>query len=104
MTSANHFESITIPPDVQEFESIKYCYHPLLFVKLRNGNIAVASGLGARTLKEIIDPSTEEGCRRLTALMMQAATSRTKSAAEERLEVSSLMALIDLSDLNLEDL
>ena len=98
MTAANHFDE-PMDPDLMEFLSIKYCYHPLLFVKLRSGKIAVASGLGNRTLREMIDPSTDEGARRLVTLMLDASETRSRSPAEERV---SLERQLDLSDFTID--
>lgn len=102
MTAANHLPlEGYMDPDRQELESTKYLYHPLLFVKLRSGNIGVCSGLGGRTVKEIIDPNLPEARERFFEIILSAATSRSMSAAEQRTLPSTQL---DLNDLNLDGL
>ena len=90
-----------LPADEQEFLSIRYLYKPLLFVRLKNGRLAVGSGLGSRNLITILNPEGE--VEAIADLVRRWATERSQSAAEQRL-APSVLDTIDLSDLNLEDL
>lgn len=100
MAAANHLEHVhDLSPDEMEAESTKYLYHPLLFIKLRSGNIAVCSGLGGRSLREIIDPEEPGSQERFFSLILRAATERSMSAAEQRLLPSETLGDISLEDL-----
>ena len=66
------------------------------------GHFLATEYVEGRTLREIINPEDEEGCRRLISLILSTASERTRSAAEDRVSIERIG--IDLSDFSVESL